>query len=125
MPARPTQPAGHGQVMMAEDALSSGGVDPFRQSGHDHRNPSEGSFEPVEGCAEAAGAAAAAGLALQIENALFASTTIANEGVDFLVGDGEVVAKGVEAGKAAGIGGFGSTPTAFSLWPGEDFGSSV
>jgi len=105
---------------MADDAGGGGDVDAFGKGGHDHGDLADGSLQPIQRCGEAAGSAAAASLAFEVEDLLFVATAVADKGVNSWVGDGEVVAGWIEAGVASGVSDFRTAAAALALGPGEN-----
>ncbi len=114
----PTSDSG---VVVAEDASCSGDVDAFRKGGHDHGDLAERGFQPIQGCGEAAGSAAAARLAFEVEDLPFAATAVADKSVNIWVGDSEVVTKGIQAGVTAGVNDFRTAAAALAIGPGQHF----
>ena len=85
-------PAGDVGVVVVEDAASGGDVNSFRHGSHDHGDPRQRCFQPIQGCAETTGSATATRLTLEIADTLLATTTVADKGMNRRIRDGEVIA---------------------------------
>lgn len=83
-----------------KDTDTSREVDTFGESGHDYSDMSLRGFEPIERRCITTGTTVVASLALPVAELLLATTVVADEGVNGGIGDGEVIAEGIEAGKA-------------------------
>ena len=83
-------PAGDGGMVMVEDTGGGGDVNAFRHGGHDHGDPRNWSFQPIQGCAKTTGSAATTSLTLEVADTLLATTTVAYQSVNRRVSNGEV-----------------------------------
>ena len=83
-------PAGDGGMVMVEDTGGGGDVNAFRHGGHDHGDPRNWSFQPIQGCAKTTGSAATTSLTLEVADTLLATTTVAYQSVNLRVSNGEV-----------------------------------
>lgn len=80
-----------GGMVMVEDTGGSGDINPFRHGSHDHGDPRQWCFQPIQGRAETTGSAATTSLTLEVADTLLATTAVADKGMNRRIGDGEVV----------------------------------
>ena len=90
VPAAAFNPAGDGGKVMTEDTGGGGDVNPFRHGSHDHGDPRQRCFQPIQGRAETTGSAATTGLTLEVADTLLATRTVADQGMNRWVSNGEV-----------------------------------
>ena len=93
---------------------------PSDRAVNDHGDLTQRRLQPVKRCAEAAGSAAAARLALEVENLLLVATAVADKGMNRWVSNGKVITRRIEAGMTAGVDRFRPATATLAFRPGQN-----
>ena len=119
MMAAPFNPAGDSGVVMVENSSGGGDVNAFRHGSHDHGDPRQRRFQPIQGCAETTGSATATRLTLEVADTLLATTTVADKGMNRRVSNSEVITGGIEASVTASVNRLWTAAAALAFRPGQ------
>jgi len=121
MMAAPFNPAGDSGVVMVDNSSGGGDVNAFRHGSHDHGDPRQRRFQPIQGCAETTGSATATRLTLEVADTLLATTTVADKGMNRRVSNSEVITGGIEASVTASVNRLWTAAAALAFRPGQHF----